>query len=165
MKKRGAIYEQNSITYWPNYTTVTGSMYLFGLIGTGFALVAIIQIFLTDVDNTVLQVLALMFSIIFLYITIRIKGLKEKKVVIDTNGIAISQKQASETLHISWVEVNEIKHEHQLWYGLESLIITYKKPNEADPVRDSTLHYLRLPLRSIERDKIKQIVPPSIPFS
>ena len=164
MKKRGAIYEQDSITYWPNYTTVTGSMYLFGLMGTGFALVAIIEIFLTDAADIVLLVLALIFSILFVYITIRIKGLKQKKVVIDTNGIAISPKQAFETLRISWLEVNEIKHEHQSWYGLETLIITYKKPNEADPVGDSTLQYLRLPLHSIELERIKQIVPHTIPF-
>lgn len=164
MKKRGAICEQNSITYWPNYTTVTGCMYLFSLIGTGFVLMAIIQIFLLDVDNIVLPVLAVMFSLLFFYITIRIKGLKEEKVVIDANGIVISQKQAFETLRISWVEVTEIKYEHQLWYGLESLKITYKKPNEADPVGGSTLRHLRLPLRFVALDKIKQIVPHSIPF-
>ena len=164
MKQRGAIYDENSITYWPNYTTVLGCMYLCSLMGAGFAVIAIVQILLPGVNNIVLPVLALVLSISCFCITVKINGFKEKKVVIDANGITIFPKHPFEIFHISWEEVSEIKYEYQLWYGLESLRVTYKKAIATGPVEDSKYDYLRLSLRSVEQGKITELIPRSIPF-
>jgi hypothetical protein len=61
-------------------------------------------------------------------------------------------------------EKSEIKYEYQLWYGLESLRVTYKKAITTGPVEDSKYDYLRLSLRSVEQGKIRELIPRSIPF-
>ena len=165
MKKREVIYEQGSITYWPNHTTIVGCMLLFGLVAIGLALMAFLQVLSHGIDNIVFSSLALLVSFFLIYIIIRIKGMKDEKVVIDDNGIVIFQMQGVETVHLSWEEVKEVKYEHQLWYGLEWLIIAYRKNGKAKYTDDSTLQYLRLPLRSVELGIIKQIVPYPISYN
>lgn len=165
MKNPGVIYEQGSITYWPNYTTIVGCMVLFGLVAIGLATMAILQILCHGIDSIMFSSLAFLVSFLFVYIIIRINGMKEEKVVIDDHGIVVSQIQGFETVHLSWEEVKEIKYEHQSWYGSEWLIISYRKLHKANFTDNSILQYLRLPLRSVEFEKIKQIVPYHIPYN
>ena len=51
MNKRRAIYEENSVTFWPNYTTVLGCVCLFSLINIAAILAAIILIILNGENN------------------------------------------------------------------------------------------------------------------
>ena len=102
--------------------------------------------------------------LICLFFILKTKDLGSKRVTINQQGIAISKKNKTKDLIISWSNIDEIKYEQQLWYGLESLLITYTKPNALDSVGNTKPHCFRLPLCSVDLDRIKRIIPQSIPF-
>lgn len=165
MKQRRTIYNQNSITYWPNYTSVLGALHLFCFMGIGFAAMTVIVLFWHDSNNAVLTILSMVLSAISFYITYKIKCLKEKKVVIDISGITVLLKCTATPIFVSWSEVCEIKYERQPWYGLESLLIAYQQPDRATSIGTSQCNQLRLPLRSVDQDKLREIIPCTIPFA
>lgn len=163
MKGKEPRYDKSSVTFWPFCTAVIGGMCLFGFIGVCSALMAIVQIFSPARDG-ILMVIAIALATISLYIMFTIKELKDRKVVINEIGIEIFKKRESEALSIAWRDVTEIKYETMPLYGFEFLVVMYKNSGENNSLLKFPLQSIRLPLGSIEKEKIEQIIPRPISY-
>lgn len=158
MNKRRAIYEENSVAFWPNYTTFLGCVCLFSLISIAAILAAIILIILNGENNIVPIILTLLLSIIFLYAIIKLNKLKDKKIILSSNGIDIIEKEISKSIHINWDEVTEATYELMPWFGYKFLSITYIRHVTDKSAKVLPTERLRIYLDSVEEETINKII-------
>lgn len=158
MKGKEPRYDKSSVTFWPFRTVAIGGMCLFGFIGASSLMMAIVQTFSPSRD-VILAVIAFALTAISLYTMLAIMDLKDRKVVINESGIEIFKKQETKALSVSWKEVTEIKYEAIAWYGIEFLVVTYKNLGSKDSPLKLPLQSIRLPIGSVEKEKLDCVVP------
>lgn len=161
MRKK-PIYMSDSVTYWPGYIVVPGGVMFLAIEALSAFLLALVFVF--EENDIWTAVGMLLFFLACIFFILKIKDLGYKKITINQQGVSISEKNKTKDLFISWSDIDEIKYEQQLWYGLESLLITYRKPYALDSVGNTKPHSIRLPLCSVDLDRIKRLVPRSTSF-